>query len=444
MNLVASPWVHSRGIWLSSRRRRRASHHLDQRRRGARDQSPPDPTTTCGSRQRGGHMRLIVLAIVLCAPHRRQFHSRSFSRKAPPELSYPIRRGRQLSQTRATRLSNAIFPFGLVLVPQRDGTLVDVTAKVSPGSIRAGPSGDFNGDGRLDIFSPGGPDEFGDPAVMSSLWLGQPDGTYKDASALLPGVADQVGCAAVGDVNGDGYLDIYVGNVGSDTSRIGPYFLLNNEGTSFTRTSSNLPPDIASLQVLYFTCVLLDVDGDGHPDLVLGGRGAKAPSVILLNDGHGDFTRRPPMPLPPGAFDGSDLNTINISYTVIDLNGDGFPDLLVSQTQARPLYAGHAIQLLINDGHGEFTDQTSAYIRDAVDPAHNWIAGLVVADLNGDGIPDFYAQGIFHRDHTHPPTDWPTFAWVSDGLGHWNPMTTKDLDPTELRFSLHIHDRHRR
>ena len=50
-----------------------------------------------------------------------------------------------------------------------------------------------------------------------------------------------VGCSGVGDVNGDGYLDYT--SVGDR-----PYFLLNNGGTSFTRTSSNLPADIASVQ----------------------------------------------------------------------------------------------------------------------------------------------------------------------------------------------------
>jgi hypothetical protein len=378
----------------------------------------------------GGHMHLIVLAIVLCAAASAAMSQPLVFKKGPSAYILPAPPEAGQVADVSVRVLDYIFFEGRVLAPQRDGTLVD-TKLFPPQANNLGVVGDLNGDGRLDMFSPGGEDDFGDPAVPSSLLLSQPDGTYRDASALLPGLEDTiVGCSGVGDVNGDGYLDIYVGSVGSETSLIAPYFLLNNGGTSFTRTSSNLPADIALLRVLYFTCALVDVDGDGHPDLVLGGRGTKAPSQILLNDGHGDFTKRPPVPLPPGLFDGPDLNTINLSYVVIDLNGDGVPDLVVAQTQFNPDHVGHGIQALINDGHGGFTDQTTAYIRNAVDPAHNWIGGLAVGDLNGDGIPDIYVGGIIlNRDHTHPPIDPPVFAWVSDGLGHWNPMTLQDLDP---------------
>jgi hypothetical protein len=320
----------------------------------------------------------------------------------------------------------------VVLEPQRDGTLVNITAKFFPPQLDTygGPAlADFNGDGRPDIFLGRGADDFRPYGATNGLLLSQPDGTFVDASALLPPLAGATGCAAVGDVNGDGYLDIYVGNVGAEGSGIGPYFLLNNGGTSFTMTTSNLPPAVASLEVWYPTCAMLDVDGDGYPDLVLGA-GFRWPSVILLNDGHGDFTKRPPVSLPPGLLDGPAPNTAAQSYAVIDLNGDGFPDLVVSQTQATA-HAGHAIQALINDGQGGFTDQTSAYIANAVDAAHNWIPSLKIADLNGDGIPDIAAEGgILHRDHADPPVDPPILAWVSDGLGHWLPISASDVDPT--------------
>ena len=388
-------------------------------------------------------MHFIVLALVLCAAASAAMSQPLVFKKGPSGIvtTTPATTIVSVATARLTRpdVDDIVIGGGAaaILAPQRDGTLVNITEATfkptPPGMDSAGlVLGDFNGDGRLDIFFAGAGEFLVPQGEMNRLLLSQPDGTYRDRSAIfLPAVTDYSATAAVGDVNGDGYLDIYVGNLGFDSNQVGPYFLLGNGVGSFTPTSSNLPENVKNAvlpQTRYPAAALVDVDNDGHLDLILGSNGASSP-VILLNDGRGDFTKRAPIALPPGLFETETRYTRYASIVAIDLNGDGFPDLVVSQTQVD--YIGHGIQALINDGHGGFTDQTSAYIVNAVDPAHNWIPNLAVADLNGDGIPDIYVEGpVFHRDHSHPPTDPPILAWVSDGLGHWLPMIPLDVDPT--------------
>ena len=222
--------------------------------------------------------------------------------------------------------------------------------------------------------------------------------------------------AAIADINGDGNPDIYVGNIYS-AGQVPPYLLLGDGGTSMI-VSENLPIGVAPLSgATYTASLLLDVDNDGSPDLVLGSGGdSRDESLILFNDGTGDFSKRVAGRLPPGLFG---TNTINLSFAAIDINGDGFTDLLVSQTQKVPFYLGGAIQVLVNDQHGGFIDETSTFLPTAVNLTGPWYQFLRVIDLNGDGVPDFYAQGVFG---SVPESGSNVFAWVSDGSGHYVPV----------------------
>ena len=198
-----------------------------------------------------------------------------------------------------------------VLRPQPDGSVADITrqlfgAGALPSSINPSEilSGDFNRDGRPDIFVAA----FGyDTAPFSGetnvLLISNADGTYTDRSTTLPQTPTNGHSASVGDIDGDGNLDIYVGNWGGNGAPVGPYFLMGRGDGTFRQKTTGLPSSIGwrPLDEKFATCLLVDLDGDTSLDLVLGiTPNPSGHSIVLFNDGTGDFTRRPRVVLPEG------------------------------------------------------------------------------------------------------------------------------------------------
>jgi hypothetical protein len=103
---------------------------------------------------------------------------------------------------------------------------------------------------------------------------------------------------------------------------------------------------------------------------------------LLLNDGHGRFRDLPnALPAKPWGIDSEGLAVL------LDLNGDGHVDLLVGYTKNNPFYVGRWIQVLVDNGDGTFRDKTAARLPQR-DNAATWPYAIQVADLNGDGKPD--------------------------------------------------------
>src|SRR5262249_11713876 len=114
---------------------------------------------------------------------------------------------------------------------------------------------------------------------------------------------------------------------------------------------------------------LSDLNGDGNLDLAVTNQRDSTVSV-LLGDGHGGFAPAPGAPAKVGSFPDS--------VAVGDFNGDGRPDLAVSNSSKNNL------NLLLGNGDGTF----QAAGTFAVGPSPQSVA---VGDFNGDGIPDLVA-----------------------------------------------------
>jgi hypothetical protein len=213
-----------------------------------------------------------------------------------------------------------------------------------------------------------------------TVLLGNGDGTFT-AAASQQSVTGNV--LAVADVNGDGIPDLIVGG-SSPTDAIHPFNIttLLGKGDGTFSTSSQKFSELSG----NFLIALGDFNGDGKQDIALA---APSPSnnansfnglfAILLGNGDGTFSA--------GSFT-AQVGGVPTSIAVADFNLDGKPDVVV-QTIDQPViltgYVGGATVLLGN-GDGTFTTPTGGVLAGAA----SWIA---VADFNQDGKPDI-AQAL--------------------------------------------------
>jgi hypothetical protein len=314
----------------------------------------------------------------------------------------------------------------IVLVNNGRGGFSDQTQSVFTGPVPRpeAPTGivvaDFNGDGRPDVFLPdGGNDAPPFTGYQNTLVLSAPGGHLVDASTNLPPVSDNSGSACAADVDHDGHVDLYVGNLYS--AGLTPPRLLLNDGSGHFAVGGSLPPELSSLSdARYSSCAFVDVNGDGSPDLVLGADDHTANSAVLLNDGASNFhylaDALPPKPLGP--------TTLGLAIASCDVNHDGHPDLLIAYDTT--------MQVLVGNGDGTFHDETATRLPPAQNNGTSSIYGIEVMDLDNNGTPDFgthlgfannlpafytsNAAGVFHAvDLPVATTNWKLTDLNGDG-----------------------------
>jgi hypothetical protein len=152
-----------------------------------------------------------------------------------------------------------------------------------------------------------------------------------------------------------------------------------------------------------------DLNGDGFPDLVLA-KGRHWPLIdrVLLNDGHGHFS----------AHNLSETADRTYTAALADLDGDGKLDLVVSNDRPdrKLIYRG--------DGHGNFT-----VIGTYGDPAWD-TRNITLADVNGDGRPD-----IIVANRGDPPAH-PAISYVCFNDGHAKFPDCRPLPRTESATTI--------
>jgi len=201
-----------------------------------------------------------------------------------------------------------------------DGTFTEATASLrlaGGGDARDVAFGDFDSDGRVDIFIA---NEHGSDVLYHN---GGAQG-FSDVTAAS-GLATNggSGAVAVGDYNNDGFLDLFI--AASDGGE--PVLWLNNGNGTFTRDRRSS----AALQTLRSTpglvATFVDYNNDGWLDLVVGG----ASKVFLFrNDGTGKFVDK--SALIPDGVRMAGASAIAVS----DVDEDGDEDLLLVDAAGAP------------------------------------------------------------------------------------------------------------
>jgi len=220
--------------------------------------------------------------------------------------------------------------------------------------LRAVTSGDVNGDGKLDIITT----NRGSSGASVLVMLGNGSGAFGDPASFATGSGPY--SVTLGDVNGDGRLDIVTANRSDSNVSV---LLGNGNGTfqgqqTFTTGSSGLNPRGVALG---------DVNGDGRPDIVTGNYGSSSASVLLSN-GDGTFAAASTF------YTGANPRSVALG----DVNGDGRLDIITAN------YYGNSASVLLGNGDGTFGTQASFGVG-------SYPQSVTVGDVNGDGNLDIIA-----------------------------------------------------
>ncbi len=187
--------------------------------------------------------------------------------------------------------------------------------------------------------------------------------------------------AALGDLNGDGNLDLVIGNYSRQVNRI---YLHNGKNSHFTLNPfDGAPSNLGAEADNTLAVAIADLNGDGFPDIIVGND--NQPNLLYLNQGGAaPFDGVTPTPIS------SDVAGTT-SIAVGDLNHDGFPDVVAgNRNSPNTLY--------LNNGTSDpFAGVSAIEITGDSDLTE----GVALADFNGDGFLDVYAANNFQLNRVY-------------------------------------------
>jgi len=283
-------------------------------------------------------------------------------------------------------------------INQGDGTFVDEAALWGLTDLYRGNGStacDYDNDGDMDLFVTSHGDLPGDPAAGAQrLYQNNGDRTFTNVAvaagvSVTTSVPDGYG-AACGDYDLDGDLDLWVGGWHENEflNFNGTRLFMNNGDGTFTDVS--VPAEVNDITTRGFGAIFADMDGDRYPELLVSGDFGT--SKYYINDRDGTFSQMDV--LSPG----SDKVHNGMGTTLADFNRDGKQDWFV--TAIFPAWQSegpNGNRLYINESNGVGDHEIRGLNATSGLNDGGWGWGTAAFDFNHDGWTDVLHTGGWRR-----------------------------------------------
>ena len=289
--------------------------------------------------------------------------------------------------------------------------------------------GDFNRDGLIDIF-------FSSNIQQHKLYLNKGNFQFEDISkkaGILPNAGWSTG-VSIADINGDGWLDIYLCQSGNlPPGKRKNLLYINNKDLTFTEMAAEIGLADAGHTTM---AAFFDMDKDGDLDAYILNHNIKQfrnfDAAFLKNQ------------IDPDAGDRLYENRNGIFYNITqkagiksnplgyglglnisDIDGDGWQDIYVSNDYVEEDY------LYLNNKNGTFRE----VLKQQIPHISNFSMGLDIADINNDGWQDIFTLDMLPKDNKRQK-----LLYAPDNFEVYNNMVDNGFHHQLMRNMLHLNN----